>query len=162
MRDRKDELAVKARKIIDEIYPPMLRQKLALIPGTEETLKNIHRSEIKIGLVTSTPASYMPEKLIPFQEAGVDDVFEVILTADDVPEKKPAAEPLIECMQILGVSAANSVYVGDARVDIIAGKAAGTHTIGVLSGFDNYEALQRYGADAILSSVADLNDAISY
>jgi phosphoglycolate phosphatase len=162
MLDRKDELIVKARAIIDDVYPPMLRRKLKLIPGAGEILKDIRLSGKKIGLVTSTPASYMPEKLIPFKEAGVDDIFEVIITADDVQKKKPAGDPLIECMQRLDVAPTSSVYVGDSRVDIMAGKAAGMNTIGVLSGFDDYDALNRFRPDAIINSVAELPEILIF
>ena len=162
MIPRKDELIIKVREIIDDIYPQKLRQKVKLLPGVRKILNDIHQCEIKIGLVTSTPASYMPEKLIPFKKAGVDDIFDLIITADDVQNKKPAADPLIDCAKRLDVAVTNSVYVGDARVDIIAGKAAGMKTIGVLSGFDDYDALNRFEPDAILNSVAELNDVINF
>jgi len=46
--------------------------------------------------------------------------------------------------------------VGDARTDIQAGKAAGMKTIGVLTGFDDHEALNRENPDSIIESIAQL------
>ena len=46
--------------------------------------------------------------------------------------------------------------VGDTSVDIVAGKAAGSQTIAVLSGFGEEEELKALGANLILSSVAEI------
>ena len=45
-------------------------------------------------------------------------------------------------------------------MDIRAGKAAGMKTVGVLTGFDDYGALKREKPDAILYSIAQLDEAI--
>jgi phosphoglycolate phosphatase-like HAD superfamily hydrolase len=52
------------------------------------------------------------------------------------------------------------VYVGDSRVDIMAGNAAGTMTIGVLTGVDEYEGLRAENPTAILDSVSELRDIL--
>ncbi|HDJ28450.1 MAG TPA: HAD family hydrolase, partial [Proteobacteria bacterium] len=41
-----------------------------------------------------------------------------------------------------------------------AGKAAGTRTIGVLTGFDNHEMLEKENPDAIINSLANLPEVI--
>ena len=45
-------------------------------------------------------------------------------------------------------------------MDIRAGKAAGTITIGVLTGVDDYESLKSEQPDAILDSVAGLREIL--
>jgi phosphoglycolate phosphatase len=50
--------------------------------------------------------------------------------------------------------------VGDTRVDIRAGKAAGMKTIGVLTGFDVYDTLQNETPDAIIDSIVHVMEAI--
>jgi HAD superfamily hydrolase (TIGR01509 family) len=160
MKRRKEELAEKARGIIDEIAPPMFHNQIKLIPGTDEILKKIAVTGIKIGLVTSTPAQRMAVKMIPLSNAGVAHLLEVIVTADDVRHKKPSAEPLVQCSQKLGVPLKKCVYVGDTRVDIRAGKAAGMKTVGVLTGFDDYDALINEMPDAIINSIAQLREAL--
>jgi HAD superfamily hydrolase (TIGR01509 family) len=160
MKSRKEELTEKARGIIDEIAPPMFHNQIKLIPGTDEILKKIAVTGIKIGLVTSTPAQRMAVKMIPLSNAGVAHLLEVIVTADDVRHKKPSAEPLVQCSQKLGVPLKKCVYVGDTRVDIRAGKAAGMKTVGVLTGFDDYDALINEMPDAIINSIAQLKEAL--
>jgi phosphoglycolate phosphatase-like HAD superfamily hydrolase len=48
------------------------------------------------------------------------------------------------------------------RVDIRAGKAAGTMTVGVLTGVDDYESLKAEDPDAIMDSVAALKDLFAH
>ena len=102
----------------------------------------------------------MAAKMVPLSNAGLVDLLEVIVTADDVRHKKPSAEPLIQCSQKLGVSFEKCVYVGDTRVDIRAGKAASMETVGVLTGFDDYDALKNETPDAIIDSIAQLSEIL--
>jgi phosphoglycolate phosphatase len=157
MKSRKVELTQKARGIVDEIAPSMFHKQIKLIPGTNDLFKESAITGIKIGLVTSTPAQMMAVKMIPLAKAGLEKQIEAIVTADDVRHKKPSAEPLVQCSQKLGVPIKKCVYVGDTRVDIRAGKAAGMKTVGVLTGFDDYDALKNEMPDAIFDSIAQLN-----
>ena len=160
MKKRKNELSKKARGIVDEISPAMFHNQVKLIPGTDVILNEIAVTGIKIGLVTSTPSQRMAVKMIPLSNAGLVDFLEVIVTADDVRHKKPSAEPLIQCSQKLGVPLNKCVYVGDTRVDIRAGKAASMGTVGVLTGFDDYDALKNETPDAIINSIAQLSEIL--
>jgi phosphoglycolate phosphatase len=160
MKSRKEELIAEARKIIDDIAPPMFRQQIKLIPGAAEICKKIAAQGMKIGLVTSTPTDYISVKLTPLREAGVENLLQVIITADDVVNKKPHAEPLIKGSKDLSVAIEHCVYVGDTRVDIRAGNAAGMKTVGVLTGFDDFKALKREKPDAIIDSIAQLDETI--
>jgi 2-phosphoglycolate phosphatase len=156
MKNRKKQLIEKARGIIDEIAPSMFHEQIKLIPGTADVLKAIAAEGLRLALVTSTLRDYMSIKLAPLDEAGVKNLFEVVITADDVQNKKPHAEPLIMCSDRLGLAPGNCVYVGDTRVDINAGNAAGMQTVGVLTGFDDYDALEKVMPGAIIASIADL------
>ena len=160
MKSRKVELTKKARGIIDEIAPPMFDKQIKLIPGTDVTFRKIASLGMKIALVTSTPAQQLTLKMKPLNNAGLAHLFEVIVTADDVRHKKPSAEPLVQCSQKLGVPPKKCVYVGDTRVDIRAGKAAGMGTVGVLTGFDDYDTLKKEAPDAIINSIAQLSETL--
>jgi 2-phosphoglycolate phosphatase len=155
-KKNKYQLVEKARKIIDEIAPPMFHDQIKLISGTSDTLIKIAAKGLKLALVTSTIREYMATKLAPLARAGVADLFEVVITADDVENKKPHAEPLVMCSDKLGLSPRNCIYVGDTRVDVQAARAAGMQTVAVLTGFDDYEALERENPDAIIERVSDL------
>jgi len=161
VKNKKDELIAAAWEIINEIAPQMFAEKLELIRGADKILQNISASIPKIGLVTSTQRQYLNIKMQPLKNAGVEKVFEVIITSDDVPNRKPDPDPLIECAKRLDVNPNKCVYVGDTRTDIKAGKAAGMKTVGVLTGFDDYDTLNKEIPDAIIDSIGDLMDVIA-
>ena len=156
LRNQKHQIVEKAREIIDEIAPPMFHNQIKLISGSANTLKKMAAKGLRMALVTSTIREYMTIKLAPLVEAGVADLFEVVITADDVKNKKPHAEPLVLCGEKMRLTPPNCIYVGDTRVDIKAGKAAGMKTVAVLTGFDDYEALEREHPDAIIERVSEL------
>jgi HAD superfamily hydrolase (TIGR01509 family) len=160
IKDKKDEIIAAAWEIINEIAPQMFAENLELIQGADNILQNISSGIPKIGLVTSTQRQYLQIKMHPLKIAGVEKLFEVIITSDDVPNRKPDPEPLIECAKRLDVYPNKCVYVGDTRTDMQAGKAAGMRTVGVLTGFDDYESLKKEMPDAIIKSIGNLMEVI--
>lgn len=160
IKENKEEVIKNAWKIAEEIYPKMFFEKVNLIPGAKDVLTRVSKTGIKLAVVTSTPQKNMTYKLKPLIESGISHLMEEIITADDTSRKKPAADPLIECSKRLGIAAGKSVYVGDMRLDIKAGKSAGTKTIGVLTGFADFESLKTEEPDAIINSIAELPDVI--
>jgi len=162
MKDRKEEVISEALIIRDEFYLQKFKKEVKLIQGADEILKEISSSDMKMGLVTSTPRQDLVYKLYPLRKAGIEKLFEVIITTDDVQKRKPAADPLLAGGEKLGVATNKCVYVGDTCADIIAGKAAGMKTIGVLTGFDDHELLKRENPEAIINSVNELREAVIF
>jgi HAD superfamily hydrolase (TIGR01509 family) len=161
VKNKKDEIIAAAWEIINEVAPQMFEENLELIRGADNILQNISSSIPKIGLVTSTQRQYLKIKMRPLKSAGVEKLFDIIITSDDVPNRKPDPDPLIECAKRLDVNPNKCVYVGDTRTDMQAGKAAGMRTVGVLTGFDEYEILEKENPDAIIDSVQNLLEVIA-
>ncbi|MBW1916041.1 MAG: HAD family hydrolase [Deltaproteobacteria bacterium] len=162
MLDKKDGLIKKARVVIEEVDLQIPWHELEIFPGVREILKEIAESDIKIGIVTATPVQKIEKKLYPLKRAGIAKLLDVIITEDDALRGKPAADPLIECGKRLDVEVDKSAYVGDSRVDIKAGKAAGMKTIGVLTGLDDYDSLKKEDPDLIIDSVVQLREVIDF
>lgn len=162
LMSRKTGIIDQIWEIIDAIAPPLFEKNVKLIPGAEAVLKRISSNGMKIGLVTSTRRSFLKIKLQPFKGAGIAELFEVIITPDDVQQKKPAPEPLIACAQQLNVSPDQCAYIGDTRFDMQAARAAGMKTIGVLTGFDPPQSLQKETPDAIIDSIGHLMEVIAF
>ena len=151
-----------AWSVINEIAPQMFADGLDIFQGADSILKMISASGLKMGLVTSTQKHYLKTKMQPLKNAGVDNLIEVIVTSDDVDKRKPAPDPLIMCAQELELKPDRCVYLGDTTTDIQAGKAAGMLTVGVLTGFDDYDSLKKEQPDAIIDSIYNLNKVLSF
>ncbi len=142
--------------IARRISPDIFKQRVTLLPGAAAALQQIAACGLKLAVVTSTPRQNMPAKLEPLRAAGVLDLLQEIITADDTDRRKPEPDPLRECCRRLAADLKKSVYVGDTLIDIQAGKAAGTGTIGVLTGFDTRKMMQEAAPDAIIPNLGSL------
>ena len=162
LTNRKTKIIDQAWEIINEIAPPLFEKNVKLIPGADGTLKRMASNGLKIGLVTSTRRSYLKIKMQPLKSAGVAELFEAIITSDDTQKRKPDPEPLLACARQLRVEADKCAYVGDTRTDMQAGQAAGMKTIGVLTGFDELQLLQKETPDAIIDSIGHLLEVIAF
>jgi phosphoglycolate phosphatase-like HAD superfamily hydrolase len=87
---------------------------------------------------------------------GILQLFAAVVTYADVPVRKPAPDLLLTCLKQIGGEAQRSVYVGDSPIDIIAAKAAGVHSIGVLSGASDRASLEEVEPELILDHVGQL------
>jgi HAD superfamily hydrolase (TIGR01509 family) len=129
------------------------RGEVQLIDGVSSLLEELRRRELSLAIATSS----MTEMVVPFLKAkNLHPYLHCVLGRTEVPQLKPFPDPLLKCMEILNVQPHETVYVGDSAVDIQAGKAAGTWTVGVLTGTSNLDRLESEGPDAILDSVGDL------
>lgn len=86
-------------------------------------------------------------------EAAMVDttLFEMIVDPVTVPVGKPDPAGIRHIMTSLNVPASDVIMVGDAAVDIIAGKRAGVgRTVGLTHGFGTRDELERAGADSVV------------
>ncbi len=83
--------------------------------------------------------------LAALRAAGLAGRFAVVLGGDSVARKKPAADPVVQAAQELGVSVESCVMVGDTEIDVGAGRAAGAVTVGVTWGYGTRARLEEAG-----------------
>lgn len=73
-------------------------------------------------------------------------------------KKKPYPDMVMEVMQELGVSADESVYIGDSEVDIDTARNASLPCITVLWGFREKDFLKEKGATCFVTSPLEISD----
>jgi len=69
---------------------------------------------------------------------------------------KPDPASAMQTLAQMRVEPDQCVYVGDTRVDMLTGKAAGMFTVGVSWGFRSVQELRESGADVIIDEPAEL------
>lgn len=122
-------------------------------PGIWRLLTALQASGIKLGVLSNKPHR---------ATADVIDRYFADLKWDVVRGHKPGTAPkpvptsAREVIREMGVPAERCVYVGDTKVDMLTGKAAGMFTVGVSWGFRSVKELQDNGADAIIHSADEL------
>ena len=87
------------------------------------------------------------------KRAGLSELVDIVIDAESTTKHKPDPTPVLLALEKLSCSAADAIYVGDAPVDIQAGRAAGTRTIGTLGGPFSRARLEQESPDVILQDV---------
>ncbi|MEO8288871.1 MAG: HAD-IA family hydrolase [Chloroflexota bacterium] len=128
-------------------------QKITLIPGTKETLTRLKEAGLRLGVATS--------KGIPAATRGINlfdlaPFFDTLVTIEDTARHKPHPDPLLVASERLGVPPPEMIYVGDALVDIKAGKAAGMKTAWVTWGAGTAAEIDGMEPDYIFASMEDI------
>ncbi|MCB0414274.1 MAG: HAD family phosphatase [Bdellovibrionales bacterium] len=104
-------------------------QKNDVIPlteGIENYLKKLKEREKKVGLVTSSKKSDV--QIILQKHFGLD-VFDVVVTAEDVKRRKPDPEGYLLAMRRLECKAQKTVVFEDSQYGIDAGVASGAKVV---------------------------------
>jgi len=87
--------------------------------GFMETLEQLHK---RFHLAVCTNRSTSMESVL--QSYGLTDYFSCVMTAAKVHKPKPDPEPLRKVLDHYGISAAETLFVGDSEVDCKAASAA--------------------------------------
>jgi len=126
---------------------------VTLFPGTREALDRLRDAGLTLGVVTSKG---LPAASLGLNLFGLMPYFSTLVTYEDTTRHKPNPEPLLVAIERLGVQSADVAYIGDAVVDIQAGKAAGMHTIGATWGAGDRESLIAAMPDRLCESMKEV------
>ncbi len=125
-------------------------------PEVEETL--IYFEKIPKAVVTNKSYEFTIALL---DGIGLLPHFRAVLGGDSTPQRKPAPQMLLEAARECGVRPADCLMVGDTRVDIFAGKAAGMETCGYIPGFRGRTELVEAGADFLIERFSELRGLVA-
>jgi HAD superfamily hydrolase (TIGR01509 family) len=116
-------------------------------------LRELRSQGIQVGLVTSKTRQRLTCDLDVCQ---MNDLFDVIVTGDDVANAKPDPEGVNAALATLGASAETSWMVGDGPVDVLAGQAGGLRTVGISHGLHSPEELLGVIPDVLVADLGEL------
>lgn len=140
-----------------EAYRELAPTEVKEHPGARQMLAELRARGVKVGVVTSKTRARMSCDL---EACDFDGCFDVVITGDDVSRGKPDPEGVQAGLAALGVAAAQAVMVGDGPVDIRAGRAAGTRTVGVTHGLHSLAELEAVDPDHLASSLAEVRELL--
>lgn len=143
-----DEQAEECAKVYSEIFnvknvPGVVKA----FPGVVETLERLSSQGILMSIASSRSHRTLAKLM---DELDLSKYITYLIAADDVVDKKPAAESVLKTLRHFNVEAHETLVVGDAEFDILMGRNAGTHTCGVTYGNGSKESLEAAGAEWIV------------
>jgi phosphoglycolate phosphatase len=144
-----------ALKIFERHYREHLLDRTTIYPEVVETLESLAR--IPKAIVTNKPYRFTVALL---DGIGLRRHFATVLGGDSLPERKPSPQMLLEATRRCSAEPSRSLMIGDSRVDVAAGKAAGMETCGYTSGFRGREELVEAGADYLIERFSELKGLV--
>ncbi len=145
---------------ISQIYRPYYDThcdiKTGPYPGIPRLLSSLRERGIRTAVVSNKPDPAVAT-LVKDKFPGL---FDFALGEKDGIKRKPAPDMVDKCLQALGLSANECVYIGDSEVDLATGKNSGLDVISVDWGFRSRAFLEKLPAEKIVSSAMELLDAI--
>ena len=121
--DRVDELVRVYRAHNEPLHDELLG-----FAGMDDVLVALKDEGRKLGIVSAKRRLTVD---MAFARVEVGHLFDVVVGGDDTERQKPAPDPLLHALGLLGETPDRAAYVGDSPFDMQAAKAAGAYAVGV-------------------------------
>jgi phosphoglycolate phosphatase len=120
-------------------------------PSAIETLTKLKKHGIKQAVVTNKEEPYTSKILA---QHNMLDVFDLLVSGNSLPYKKPDAAVVEYCLAALGETKENSLFVGDSEIDITTAKNAGVACWIVPYGYNAGRDIAKAGADKMIDNIS--------
>ena len=121
----------KRQRFLD-IYSERMHNSTKLFQGMQDVINTLESDNIIWGIITNKPA-WLTDPLM--QKLDMEKRAACIISGDTTNFRKPHPAPMHHACELTHSKPENTLYVGDARRDIEAGRAAGMHTLIALYGY---------------------------
>lgn len=126
--------------------------------GVERALAELQRMGLKLGVVTNTFDRFVREIL---RHTGLTHLFDIVVSADTLPERKPHPAPLLYACRTLAVEPQRALFVGDSRNDAQAARAAHMPMVCMTYGYNEGNSVAELPCLALLADMGDLPALVS-
>jgi HAD superfamily hydrolase (TIGR01509 family) len=146
--DRPEEInAEVVRRMLDRY-----REQLPLLPGATEAVERI-AAPWPLGLASSSNRELIE---VALEAAGIDGLFQVTVSSEEVARGKPAPDVYLEAARRLDVAPERAAAVEDSHNGILSARAAGMRVIAVPNPHFPPRAEALAEADVVLASLDEL------
>lgn len=138
-----------------ELYSARLCDATVLFDGIPTLLDQLEGNRLQWGIVTNKRQRFTDPLAALL---SLSPRTKCVVSGDTTPEPKPSPLPILHACELLNCRPEKTIYVGDDRRDIVAGKAAGCMTIAVSFGyFGDSGPIETWGADMIIDHPSEIS-----
>jgi len=156
--DPDQALFKQAYPIFMELYKDNVSKRSRLYPGVKEGLQYLQENGYILGCVTNKAEAFTIPLL---RDLGILELFRNVVSGDTLEKKKPDPMPLLYSAEKLGVSAAESLMIGDSISDVKAARAAGFQIVCMSYGYNHGEDIRNYNPDVVIDSMQELEGILA-
>lgn len=120
--------------------------------GVIEGLDAFKAMGVHVACITNKAAQFTHPLL---NDTGLFDYFELILSGDSLPKRKPDPLPLLHACEVFGCAPAELLLIGDSLNDTQAARAAGSPVFCVPYGYNRGRPVSELDLDAVVPSLME-------
>ena len=140
----------RAMPIFNRHYREGVARETRPFPGVVEGLEAFRAKGFPLGCITNKPEMFTLPLL---DETGLAPYFDLVVSGDILPRKKPDPMPITYACGFFGARPERVVLIGDSANDCKAAHAAGCPAVGVTYGYIPGGDVRSLGFDAIVGSL---------
>lgn len=152
-----EALFQQAYPIFLDLYAENTSTRSHLYPGVQEGLDYLKNQGFSLGCVTNKAEQFTIPLL---QTVGIHDYFEIIISGDSLPKKKPDPMPLLHAAEFFKVKPADALMLGDSISDVKAARAAGFQIACMTYGYNHGQDIREAQPDAVMDSMDELSSLL--
>jgi beta-phosphoglucomutase len=135
----------------EDLYRSAARQGVALLPGVQRLLEELHAAGFRQSIGSSAPRANVD---LIMELTGSEQMFEAVVAMEDTERGKPDPQVFEVAAAKLGIAAARCLVLEDAVAGVQAAKAGGMKCIAVRFVGHHAEAvLRQAGADLVVDTL---------
>ncbi len=141
-----------ALAVFKQAYHLVNGEKARIFDGVLDGLRAMREQGLLVAVVTNKSEEFVTPLL---ERIGLRAFFDAVVSGDSVARKKPDPMPMLHACQLLGVSPAEAVVIGDSMNDASSGKAAGCRVLLVPYGYNEGRDVHSIEADGIVGTLVE-------
>ena len=139
-----------ALPIFDKHYTELLLQSKPFA-GVTQGLDEMKAAGFRLGCITNKAARFTGPLL---KGIGLAHYFDIVLSGDSLPEKKPHPMPLLHAASFFNVPVGQLLLIGDSLNDALAARAAGCPVFCVPYGYNHGKPVDGLDLDAVIANLS--------
>ncbi len=139
-------------EIFEKHYDSVVSKESHPYPGVVEGLEAMKAAGFRLACITNKVARFTIPLL---KDTGLYDFFEIVLSGDSLPKKKPDPLPLLHACEHFGIKPPEMLLIGDSINDVQAARAAGCAVFCVPYGYNEGMDVRELDSDALVESLLD-------
>ncbi|HQR59972.1 MAG TPA: phosphoglycolate phosphatase [Methylophilaceae bacterium] len=143
-------LYARAKPIYEKHYAEVVSLHSRPFPDVVEGLGVLKAAGYRLACITNKAEKFTVPLL---QDTGLFDYFELILSGDSLPRRKPDPLPLLHACEVFGITPDQMLLIGDSLNDTQAARAAGCHVFCVPYGYNRGRHVNELDLDAVVDSL---------
>ena len=152
-----EELFARALPLFQKHYGEHVSLYSRPFPGVVEGLEAFKNMGLHIACITNKAEQFTVPLL---KDTGLFDYFELILSGDTLPKRKPDPLPLQHACKVFGIQPSELLLIGDSLNDTQAARAAGCPVFCVPYGYNRGRPVTELDLDAVVQSLMEAGQLV--